>query len=173
VLKTYKFRGNYLNFNVVQHFINGDMIKDNNLLPGFLPVEMDYNLINGESDSLRLTHCESVYLCMNPAPNRHEILENILFSAQGFRSYQKINKPNSRFLLQKNEKNFRNSISWKMNQSCHLVLKTCMISIRSVTREITCCILFKRDILSRIFAYLHPTHIFFRRKKERQIFIKR
>ncbi len=80
MLKNFKFRGNYLNFNVVQHFINGDMLKDDNSLPGFLPVEMDYHLLNGDSGSLRLTPCESVYLCMNPPSGRHKILENILLA---------------------------------------------------------------------------------------------
>jgi len=101
VLKTYKFRGNYLNFNVVQHFINGDMIKDNNLLPGFLPVEMDYNLINGESGSLRLTHCESVYLCMNPDPNRHEILENILLARKDSEATKKLTSQIRDFVAEK------------------------------------------------------------------------
>jgi len=63
VLKEFKFRGNYLNFNVIQHFINGDMTEDNNQLPGFLPIEMDYQLTNGNSGSLRLSPRESVYLC--------------------------------------------------------------------------------------------------------------
>ncbi len=82
MIKKFKFRGNYLNFNVVQHFINGDMIKDNNLLPGFLPVEMDYQLTDGNSGSLRLSHCESVYLCMNSRSSRPHILENILSARQ-------------------------------------------------------------------------------------------
>jgi len=82
VLKNFKYRGNYLNFNVVQHFINGDMIKDNNLLPGFLPVEIDYHLTDGNSGSLRLSHCESVYLCMNSRSSRTRILENILSARQ-------------------------------------------------------------------------------------------
>ena len=82
VLKAFKFRGNYLNFNVVQQFLNGDIDKDKCYLPGYLPVEMDYQLMSGESGSLHLTHCESVYLCMNPAPLRHDILENILSARQ-------------------------------------------------------------------------------------------
>ena len=78
MLKTFKFRGNYLNFNVVKHFTLDDMTKDKCYLPGFLPVEIDYHLLNGDSGTLQLTHCESVYLCMNPAPARHQILEDIL-----------------------------------------------------------------------------------------------
>lgn len=80
MLKKFQFRGNYLNFNVVQHFINGDMIKDNNLLPGFLPIEMDYQLMDGNSGSLRLSNCESIYLCMNSSSSRPGILENILLA---------------------------------------------------------------------------------------------
>ena len=101
VLKKFKFRGNYLNFNVVQHFINGDMIKDNNLLPGFLPVEMDYHLTDGTSGSLRLSHCESVYLCMNPRSSRSRILENILSARQDSGAAKRLTNQIYDFLAEK------------------------------------------------------------------------
>lgn len=90
VLKTFKFRGNYLNFNVVQQFLHGDMDKDKCYLPGFLPVEMDYELINGESGSLLLSQCESVYLCMNPASARYDILANILTARQDAKAAKRL-----------------------------------------------------------------------------------
>jgi len=101
VLKTFKFRGNYLNFNVVQHFILGDMIKNNCYLPGFLPVEMDYHLLNSDSGTLQLTHCESIYLCMNPASMRHEILENILSARDDSKATKKLTSIIHDFIVEK------------------------------------------------------------------------
>ncbi len=107
MLKAFKFRGNYLNFNVVQQFLNGDIDKDKCYLPGYLPVEMDYQLMGGESGSLVLTDCESVYLCMNPAPARHDILENILSSRQDVEAAKRLTNQIHDFIAER-QREFQN-----------------------------------------------------------------
>jgi len=87
--------------------MHGDMIKDNGHLPGFLPVEMDYQLMNGKYGSLLLTHCESVYLCMNSASARHDILENILFARQDAEAAKRLTNKINDFIVEK-RKGFHN-----------------------------------------------------------------
>ncbi|MBN2017889.1 MAG: hypothetical protein JW794_07175 [Candidatus Cloacimonetes bacterium] len=78
MLKNFQYRGNYLNFNVIKHFIEGNHKKNNCTLPGFLPVEIDYELTNGEKGTFQLPPRESIYFSMNPRTKRKKILETII-----------------------------------------------------------------------------------------------
>ncbi|MDO9578760.1 MAG: PEP/pyruvate-binding domain-containing protein [Candidatus Cloacimonadales bacterium] len=91
MLKDYKYRGNYLNFNVIQHFMKGDNLEDKTCLPGFLPMEVDYQLIDGRSGSLTLSCSESVYFSLMERSRKNSIMADIIAARFDTSTSQKLN----------------------------------------------------------------------------------
>lgn len=78
MLEGFKYRGNYQNFNIIQHFMKGENLEDMSQLPGFLPVEVDYQLSDGRSGTLSLSRLESVYFSLLERSRKKTIMENII-----------------------------------------------------------------------------------------------
>jgi hypothetical protein len=78
MIKNYRFRGNYLNYNLIRPFIRGELTENKKYFPGFLPVEVDYQMFDGSFGSTTLNWNESIYFIMENLSERNEILEKII-----------------------------------------------------------------------------------------------
>jgi len=78
MIKNYKFRGNYLNYKNICYLLK---FEDNERkLPGFLPVEVDYQTINGEKDTIKLGKRESLYFLKESEENCKRLLTIIILA---------------------------------------------------------------------------------------------
>jgi hypothetical protein len=114
MILNYKFRGNYLNYKTICYLLGSE--ENKNKFPGFLPVEVDYPMIDGTNCTIKLTNRESLFFCKNNDKYRKQILELIILSrSENVEAKIELKQILDKFI--KSQKQYYNNISFKENDN--------------------------------------------------------